>query len=232
MMTGYFNKTNFLSCFALFFSYFNLKKRILGRLTAIVILVASSFAHAGNDAVWYDKETNLTWMRCAIGQKWAGGTCRDKPLGLQWKHALHFVTDLNRDGGFVGHRDWRVPTIKELSKLRKCSNGWEMDQEVISRKTTTTVEGVKSNIILGKERIKTITLAKGMSLPKSCVSGSKSPTIDTAIFPNTTPECWYWSSTSVAKNNDSAWFISFSDGQLINNEKSFDCYIRLVRSGQ
>lgn len=197
----------------------------------IGMLAKSDFVYA-NSAIWYDKERNLTWMRCSIGQKWTGNMCTGNLINFTWQGALSFAASLNKDGGFAGYRDWRVPTIKELSGIRKCSDGWEMDQEVITMKTTTTVEGIKSDYILGKEYIKTITLAKGLSLPESCVSGSNGTTIDAAIFPNTPLNCWYWSSTSVAKNNDSAWFISFSNGKLINNDKSFDCYIRLVRSGQ
>ncbi len=35
---------------------------------------------------------------------------------VTWQHALDFI-DLLNAGGFLGHRDWRLPTIQELSTL-------------------------------------------------------------------------------------------------------------------
>jgi hypothetical protein len=55
-----------------------------------------------------DKQTNLIWQRCALGQTWNGSTC----IGLEkkdtWENALQAAK--NQTG-------WRLPNIKELKSL-------------------------------------------------------------------------------------------------------------------
>lgn len=58
-----------------------------------------------------------------------------------------------------------------------------------------------------------------------------SPAIDPA-FPNTPSDYFYWSSTTIAPDPASAWFVAFSDGGLYGSLKGGFYRVRLVRSGQ
>lgn len=53
----------------------------------------------------FDKETRLTWQRCALGQKWTGSGCAGEPRQLSW-------TDATKLKGA-----WRLPTKEELNTL-------------------------------------------------------------------------------------------------------------------
>lgn len=54
----------------------------------------------------FDKETKLTWQRCALGQKWQDGAgCLGEPQQLSW-------SDATRLKGA-----WRLPTKEELNTL-------------------------------------------------------------------------------------------------------------------
>lgn len=62
----------------------------------------------------YDKETDLTWKRCGVGQQWSGEDCTGK-VGL-----FSF-----EDAQQQGDGTWRVPTMTELVTLmddRRVSN--------------------------------------------------------------------------------------------------------------
>ena len=56
------------------------------------------------------------------------------------------------------------------------------------------------------------------------------PSID-PIFPGTQVSC-YWSSTTCACGVNGAWFVYFYNGNVSHNYKSYDYYVRCVRSGQ
>jgi hypothetical protein len=61
----------------------------------------------------YDKNSDLTWARCSVGQQWQEGAgCVGTIETLTWSQALK-----RGEGG------WRVPTVKELETLiaRACS---------------------------------------------------------------------------------------------------------------
>lgn len=54
----------------------------------------------------YDKETNLTWQRCSVGQDWKEGQgCVGEPRAVS-------IKDARRTPG-----KWRLPTKEELSSL-------------------------------------------------------------------------------------------------------------------
>ena len=57
------------------------------------------------------------------------------------------------------------------------------------------------------------------------------PAINTTYFPNTVSS-GYWSSTTDAHDTVYAWRVYFSDGVVDGNHKSYDSYVRAVRSGQ
>ena len=57
------------------------------------------------------------------------------------------------------------------------------------------------------------------------------PSIDTIFFPNTISSL-YWSSTTYAYGPSYAWGISFGHGGMYGLTKSYNLYVRAVRSGQ
>ena len=76
------------------------------------------------DGTLTDNQSKLTWMRCSLGQAWSGTTCTGTPSNHTWQAAQDEADKLNRQGGYAGHKDWRVPQIPELAMIveRQCSN--------------------------------------------------------------------------------------------------------------
>ena len=68
-------------------------------------------------------ESGLTWMRCAIGQKWQDGTCVGKPKRFIWTEALKQGAVFNQRS-FSGKRNWRLPGLVEIAGIveRQCTN--------------------------------------------------------------------------------------------------------------
>ncbi|OYU45663.1 MAG: hypothetical protein CFE44_06320 [Burkholderiales bacterium PBB4] len=66
----------------------------------------------GNGTVT-DPVTQLTWMRCAVGQVWDGRTCTGTASPL----LPTAVVTLNGTITFAGFSDWRVPSVRELSSI-------------------------------------------------------------------------------------------------------------------
>mgnify|MGYP004702736377 CR=1 FL=1 len=66
-----------------------------------------------------DPARGLMWKKCSEGQSWrqAGNSCAGQAAGISWDDALNQVEMLNAGSGFAGHKDWRLPTIKELATL-------------------------------------------------------------------------------------------------------------------
>ena len=73
------------------------------------------------DGTVLDKETNITWMRCALGQKWDGNICTGDATVYNWQEAVAEVGKIN-SSGFAGRNDWRLPYIPELASIveRQC----------------------------------------------------------------------------------------------------------------
>jgi len=81
-----------------------------------------------NDGTAYDKETNLTWMRCSMTHDWEpyDNVCKrkisfvDEELKLApymtHKEAKLAVVKANEDK-LLGKNDWYLPDIKELSSI-------------------------------------------------------------------------------------------------------------------
>lgn len=70
-----------------------------------------------------DKETTLSWMRCAIGQNWDGKTCNGEPRAVNWQQAMALTDQINAESP-GGHNDWRMPMVPELASIveRQCFN--------------------------------------------------------------------------------------------------------------
>lgn len=63
------------------------------------------------------KRTGLVWMRCSLGQTWDGKTCVGEAKKFVWRDSLQAASDFNAAGGYAGHKDWRLPNIKELDSI-------------------------------------------------------------------------------------------------------------------
>lgn len=72
-----------------------------------------------NDGTVTDLDSGLTWMRCSLGQRWDGDTCRGVPARLSWVEAREHIREFNRDRRHA----WRLPRLNELATLadRYCS---------------------------------------------------------------------------------------------------------------
>ena len=76
------------------------------------------------DGTLTDTQSGLSWMRCALGQKWTGSACSGTPETFTWDAAQGAAKSLNASGGFASHADWRMPHIPELAMIveRQCAN--------------------------------------------------------------------------------------------------------------
>ncbi|MFO1422246.1 MAG: DUF1566 domain-containing protein [Candidatus Competibacteraceae bacterium] len=90
-------------------------------------LMAGRYRDNGDGTVT-DVQTGLQWMRCSLGQEWKGGTCTGEAKKYTWQKALDIAAALNRQGGYAGYRDWRVPTIEELKTLIDPSGSPKINQ--------------------------------------------------------------------------------------------------------
>ena len=85
-------------------------------------LIADRYQDHGDGTVT-DVKTGLQWIRCSLGQTWRDGTCVGATDTFRWQSALDAADALNRQGGYAGHRNWRLPTKAELQTLVYCSSG-------------------------------------------------------------------------------------------------------------
>ena len=85
-------------------------------------LMAGRYRDNDNGTV-NDVYNGLQWMRFSLGEKWKDGTAVGKAEHYVWQQALDVTQFLNRQGGYAGYSDWRVPTKKELQTLIYCSSG-------------------------------------------------------------------------------------------------------------
>lgn len=70
------------------------------------------------DGLVKDTKTGLMWMRCAIGNDWAGSSCPNKsPPKMSIWNALSVA----KKSQYQGYNDWRLPTEKELLSLVYCN---------------------------------------------------------------------------------------------------------------
>ncbi|ELV7510286.1 DUF1566 domain-containing protein [Aeromonas veronii] len=85
---------------------------------AKAVVIDGRYHDNGNGTIT-DRKTNLTWMRCSLGQQWTGSTCAGVAMEINWNDALKTAMSFS----YAGHSDWRVPTVDELDTLVQCSEG-------------------------------------------------------------------------------------------------------------
>lgn len=83
---------------------------------------------------------------------------------------------------------WRVPTARELHSLVLCTSG-----------TTSNVDDLKDG---------------GVPVSNRCDGSYKRPAIHSQAFPRTSPDNWYWTSSTIVGLSAGAWFVFFGNGDV------------------
>lgn len=180
---------------------------------------------------WRDPVTKLIWMRCSIGQSWSGSTCTGDPLIFHdSEDAQNAIKKLNTAGGFADKTNWRLPQIKELVTIRKCSHGWRKIGDINLPERERRNFGEDHELEMKK-------IPKGGEVPTNCMDHSTAPTLDTHIFPNTPANGKYWSSSfswQPIGYQYKAWHVDFSFGFVARtiNYTDYQGLARAVRNDQ
>ena len=178
--------------------------------TSAMSVYAETDEQLSKSGQWRDPATGLIWMRCSIGQSWTGSTCKGDPLEFKnWEDAQDYLNKMNKNGGFEGKNNWRVPKIKELITIRKCSTGWRKIGQIQLPEQERRQYGQDHELEMKK-------LPYGQKAPTNCADDSTSPTLDTHIFPNTPSNGKYWSSSlspwKPIGYKYKAWNVDFKTG--------------------
>ena len=81
------------------------------------------------DGTVNDTYTQLTWMRCSLGQTWntSSQSCDGTMADYSWSAALNQAAKST----YAGHEDWRLPNMKELASLvEHTSNSPAINSEI------------------------------------------------------------------------------------------------------
>ncbi len=76
-------------------------------LSPVLAEAATDSHYVINGGEVYDKDSDLTWQRCSVGQRWQDGA------GCSGDIQIFTFQDAQRQS----ERDWRVPTKEELAEL-------------------------------------------------------------------------------------------------------------------
>ncbi|EXJ09123.1 MULTISPECIES: protein kinase domain-containing protein [Nitrincola] len=159
------------------------------------------------DGTITDTITNLTWMRCSLGQTWTGETCLGDALELNWSQA----SSLGEQTTLAGYDDWRLPNLDELYTLVYCSSNSRRENQLdlLGRAVR---EGNYQNWLDGR-----------------CDGVFQSPTIYLQAFLEALPS-EYWTGSAYPDSADSLWIVDFSDGSTSTDYWRNNLRVRLVRS--
>ncbi len=169
---------------------------------AKAVVIDGRYRDNGNGTIT-DSKTNLTWMRCSLGQQWTGTTCAGVAMEMNWNDALKTAMSYS----YAGHSDWRVPTVDELDTLVYCSKG---------RRPSARPNGELVFDTNGR-----------------CLGDNyQKPTINITAFPNTSNSL-YWSSSPGTFASNYVWNVIFGDGEVNDyTTNGLSNHVRLVRVGQ
>jgi hypothetical protein len=149
------------------------------------------YAYSADGREVKDMETGLIWQTCSVGQTWNGNTCTGEAKKFTYDEAMA-----------LSGRNERLPTVRELATLVKCSSG--------QMKGTADVKD------------------GGAPIKISCDGNYTKPTIDVEAFP-ATPSTAFWSSSP---GGNYAWYVHFFGGYVNSNSRDDAFAVRLVRASQ
>lgn len=70
-----------------------------------------------NGGIAKDVHNSLMWLRFALGQEWHHEQVHGRLERFDWKEAFEATRAFNRQGGYEGYTDWRLPLVEELKTL-------------------------------------------------------------------------------------------------------------------
>jgi hypothetical protein len=187
------------------------KELIKGPRSPLLIDSSTKRNYVFKDGLVIDIDNNLMWMRCEFGQTWNGVYCEGKAERLKFDEAQSTAKRTN----YGGYSNWRVPTIQEINSLVYCENGIRiqyLQNGFWSKKTEEDNSYCKIDYVFDLRGVRDLLDL----LDKNFIN------------------IWgeYWSSSPHSQYSESAWAVSFFEGNdVVKNRHEF-VEVRLVRSGQ
>lgn len=167
---------------------FGRRSRLLGSLVqglSVLLLGLSGFAQAtcpeglpqtkpdgiysvNADNTVTDRQTGLVWARCSLGN--SASDCSGGNGTYSWIGALEAVQAANASN-YLGHSDWRLPNVKELSTLVEVACYWPAINSTVFPRTSWSALGywtssvVSPNLIDGDAEAWTVSFGEGEVAP-------------------------------------------------------------------
>ena len=168
-----------------------------GLLPALACVAVAGCTPEYDLGIYYDSTSKLWWQ--------------NEPPGsyFTWDEAKSYCNGLS----YLGHADWRLPTISELRSLVRGCAATETGGScgVTDECLTTSCQDASCD-----ECTSGGGPASGCYWPDAGLGGTCS---------------WYWSSSSVAGASGFAWYVYFDFGLVHRIGVLYDCYARCVRGG-
>jgi Tfp pilus assembly protein PilP len=115
---------------------------VAGTVIAMTVGGAHGEEAATIEQTYKDPKTGLEWMRCPLGfyrdQDYKFATCALKPgveesqLQFSWPVTVSLVEKL-KTGSYLGHNDWRIPTVAEFNSVYDCNSNVDRLMETNSQ---------------------------------------------------------------------------------------------------
>ena len=156
------------------------------------------------DGTVTDKQTDLMWMRCRVGQQWVNNRC----TGVAEDHNESSANATVGAHRFAGYRDWRIPSLRELHSIVYCSSAEyglaRLDFDALDDPGNQARGNLWESLV-------------GRNL---CLDDFPRPTINLLAFPDPEIDAVL---TSNPINNESnpTWVLNFSDNQISKASNQF-----------
>ena len=94
--------------------------------------------------MWRDPSTGLIWMRCSLGQTWAGKSCKGFGKKYTWFEAMRVAENSSYE-----NKKWQLPTKEELESISLKNDDGYVNNNIIFRPETD-VSGIFWTSSVGK----------------------------------------------------------------------------------